>query len=86
MAMVVKMPLTQVNSAGQSHFAVQLDVVWGEYRGWVGPVKAPDSPLRRLAAWGCYLAYNTASNSVWSWRAPILIQALGPLLQLVFIR
>jgi len=38
-----------------------------------------------VAAWGCLLAYHTAPNSIWSWRAPVLVQALGPLLQLCFI-
>ncbi|KAI0001426.1 general substrate transporter, partial [Russula compacta] len=38
-----------------------------------------------VAAWSCLVAYITASNSIWSWRAPVLIQASGPLLQLLLI-
>ncbi|KAI9455989.1 general substrate transporter [Russula earlei] len=37
------------------------------------------------AAWSCLIGYN-ASHSSWSWRAPVLVQAFGPLLQLLFIR
>ncbi|KAI0300927.1 hypothetical protein BC826DRAFT_991422 [Russula brevipes] len=39
-----------------------------------------------VAAWACLIASNMASNPIWSWRAPILIQALGPLLQIFLIR
>jgi len=37
------------------------------------------------AAWSCLIAYNAFSDSNWSWRAPILVQALGPLLQIFLI-
>ncbi|KAF8501644.1 general substrate transporter [Russula emetica] len=38
-----------------------------------------------VAAWTCLVAYDSASNPTWSWRAPILGQALGPLLQIFLI-
>lgn len=41
--------------------------------------------LRCLAAWTCLMAYDAAPNPTWSWQAPILGQALGPLLQVFFI-
>ncbi|KAI0250199.1 general substrate transporter [Lactifluus subvellereus] len=40
-----------------------------------------------VAAWTCLVAYNRAPspNSPWSWRVPVLGQALGPLLQIFLI-
>ncbi|ETW83040.1 MFS sugar transporter [Heterobasidion irregulare TC 32-1] len=38
-----------------------------------------------IAAWTCFGAFNGAPNSLWSWRIPTLIQALGPLLQVCLI-
>lgn len=35
-----------------------------------------------LAAWACFGAYESAAASPWSWRAPTLIQAAVPLLQI----
>ena len=44
-----------------------------------------DSSLRRLAAWSVLVAYDTALNPTWSWQAPVIGQAVGPLLQIVLI-
>ncbi|EJF64973.1 general substrate transporter [Dichomitus squalens] len=38
-----------------------------------------------ISAWTCFGAYQGAGHSVWSWRIPTLVQALGPLLQVSFI-
>jgi hypothetical protein len=48
-------------------------------------VVASDSSSCCLAAWTCLVAYDSASDPVWSWEVPILGQALGPLLQLFLI-
>jgi len=37
------------------------------------------------AAWSCLISYNTFTESKWSWRTPVLVQAIGPLLQLFLI-
>ncbi|KAN0120675.1 general substrate transporter [Russula decolorans] len=38
-----------------------------------------------VAAWTCLVAYDSSTNPIWSWRAPILGQALGPLLQILLM-
>ncbi|TFY70455.1 hypothetical protein EVG20_g2549 [Dentipellis fragilis] len=38
-----------------------------------------------VAAWACFGAFNDAPNSIWSWRVPTLIQALGPFMQMCLI-
>jgi len=38
-----------------------------------------------VAAWTSLVAYDAASDSTWSWKAPVLGQALGPLLQILLI-
>ncbi|KAH9994829.1 hypothetical protein BJV77DRAFT_1066561 [Russula vinacea] len=38
-----------------------------------------------LAAWTVLVAYDTALNPTWSWQAPVIGQAVGPLLQIVLI-
>ncbi|TFY83287.1 hypothetical protein EWM64_g734 [Hericium alpestre] len=38
-----------------------------------------------IAAWTCFGAFNGAAHSMWSWRIPTLVQALGPLLQVCLI-
>ena len=48
-------------------------------------VVASDLYLHRLAAWTSLVAYDAASDSTWSWKAPVLGQALGPLLQILLI-
>ena len=48
-------------------------------------VLASDLSLHHVAAWTFLVAYDTASDSTWSWKAPVLGQALGPLLQILLI-
>ncbi|KAI0049817.1 general substrate transporter [Auriscalpium vulgare] len=38
-----------------------------------------------VSAWAVFGAFNSAPNSVWSWRVPSMIQGLGPILQISLI-
>ncbi|CAL1716242.1 unnamed protein product [Somion occarium] len=38
-----------------------------------------------VAAWICYAAFRAAGGSIWSWRIPTLVQAIGPILQICLI-
>ncbi|KAK7691062.1 hypothetical protein QCA50_006165 [Cerrena zonata] len=38
-----------------------------------------------VVAWICYAAFRTANGTIWSWRIPTLVQALGPLIQLISV-
>ncbi|PIL35603.1 MFS general substrate transporter [Ganoderma sinense ZZ0214-1] len=38
-----------------------------------------------VSAWTCFGAYEGAGRSTWSWRVPTLVQAIGPVLQVLFI-
>ncbi|VDB84795.1 unnamed protein product [Peniophora sp. CBMAI 1063] len=38
-----------------------------------------------IAAWVCYATYAREENSVWSWRIPTILQAAGPILQMILI-
>ncbi|KAI0367738.1 general substrate transporter [Pilatotrama ljubarskyi] len=38
-----------------------------------------------LSAWACFGAWTGAGTSPWSWRVPTLVQALGPVIQVMLI-
>ncbi|KAI0078841.1 general substrate transporter [Panus rudis PR-1116 ss-1] len=38
-----------------------------------------------VSAWVCFGAFSGAGESVWTWRIPTLVQALGPLLQVCLV-
>ncbi|EMD31323.1 hypothetical protein CERSUDRAFT_119885 [Gelatoporia subvermispora B] len=38
-----------------------------------------------ISAWACFGAYESAASSAWSWRAPTLVQAITPLIQVCSI-
>ncbi|KZV61446.1 hypothetical protein PENSPDRAFT_294602 [Peniophora sp. CONT] len=38
-----------------------------------------------IAAWVCFATYAREEDSIWSWRIPTILQAAGPVLQMVLI-
>ena len=85
--MVAKMQLTWVESSAIRLLGCIIQCgMWGasSVRDCV-VASDSDSSLHRLAAWTFLVAYDTASDSTWSWQAPVLGQALGPLLQIFLI-